>query len=91
MMFGRATVSRLLRATPDSVALRKLFTDVPEAGVIRVLMTHTGVLMRHFKGTSLRQVPEGGCVLVRPDGSDTPRPETLITEKEWMAMRRVEQ
>ena len=91
MMFGRATVSRLLRATPDSVATRKLFTDLPEAGVIRVLMTHTGVLMRHFKGTPLRQVPEGGCVLVRPDGSDTPRPETLITEKEWEAMRRVAQ
>ena len=89
MMFGRATVSRLLRMTPDSVALRKLFTDPPERGVVRVLMTHTGVLMRHFKGTPFRQVPEGGCVLVRPDGSDKPRPWALITEKEWEAMRRV--
>ena len=89
MMFGRATINLLLRMTPDSVALRKLFTDVPERGVIRVLMTHNGALMRHFKGTPFRQVPEGGCVLVRPDGSDQPRPAALITEKEWEAMRRV--
>jgi hypothetical protein len=91
MMFGRATVNMLLRMTPDSAALRRLFTDPPERGVIRVLMTHTGVLMRHFKGTPLRQVPEGGCVLVRPDGSDKPRPWALITEREWEAMRRVAQ
>lgn len=91
MMFGRATVSRLLRMTPDSAATRALFTDVVERGAIRVLMTHTGVLMRRLAGTPFRQVPEGGCVLLRPDGGTKPRPAALITEKEWEAMRRVAQ
>ena len=91
MMFGEAVVSRLLRMTPDSAATRALFTDVVERGVIRVLMTHTGVLMRRLEGTPFRQVPEGGCVLLRPDGGTKPRPAALITEKEWEAMRRVAQ
>ena len=86
-MFGRATDSRLLRSTPDTVATRRLFTDRVPPGEIRVLMTHTGVLMRRFKGSPFRSVPEGGCVLVRPDGGAAARPVALITETEWDEMR----
>lgn len=87
LMFGRATDTRLLRMTPDSAATRSLFTDAVARGKIRVLMTHTGVLARHFKGTPFRRVPEGGCVLLRPDGSRTARPVALITTEVWEAMQ----
>lgn len=89
LMFGRATITRLLRMTPDTTATRALFTEVPYDGKVRVLMTHAGVLMDYFGGSPFRQVPEGGCVIVKPDRCGTVRPQALITEVEWEAMRRV--
>ena len=83
LAFGDATPTTRLRGSSDPQGQRSLFVDPVPPGTNRVLVTHTGTLIRILERTDLTPLPEGGCMVLRPEGAEGVTALGTLDPAEW--------